>query len=93
MKDGRECVNDLADALWDGLRKIDEFSYAILPKDIAHAVSDLNKAFLTEVRNFVDWKIRWNEDRLAGGDRMREEWREKCRQEAGTTDTATSAEV
>lgn len=84
MKDGRECVNDVADALWDGLRKIDEFSYAILPKDVAHAVSDLNKSLLTQFRNFVDWKIRWNEERLAGGDRMREEWREKCRRESGT---------
>lgn len=80
MRDGRECMNDVADAFWDGLRKMDEFCYAILPKDVAHAVSDLNKSLLTEVREFVDWKIRWNDERLEGADRMREEWREKCRQ-------------
>ena len=87
MQEGRDCINDVADAFWDGLRKIDEFSYAILPKDVAHAVSDLNKALLTQVRDFVDWKIQWNDDRLAGGDRIREEWREKCRQQAGADAT------
>ena len=84
MKDGRECVNDVAGALWDGVRKIDEFCYAIMPKDVAHAVSDLNKALLTQFRDFVDWKIRWNDERVEGADRMREEWREKCRRESGT---------
>lgn len=91
MQEGRDCINDVADALRDGVRKIDEFCYAIMPKDIAHAVSDLNKALLTQVRDFVDWKIQWNEDRLAGGDRMREEWREKCRQQAGTEAGADAA--
>ena len=83
MEQGRDCINDVTGALWDGVRKIDEFCYAIMPKDIAHAVSDLNKALLTQVRDFVDWKIQWNDDRLAGGDQMREEWREKCRQQTG----------
>jgi len=84
MKEAQECVKDVCGALWDGLRKIDEFSYAILPKNVAHAVGDLNKTLLTEFRNFVEWKILWNDARVAGGDKMREEWREKCRQQ--TTD-------
>jgi hypothetical protein len=88
MQEGRDCVNDVTGALMDGLRKIDEFCYAIMPKDVAHAVGDLNKAVLTQFRNFVDWKIRWNDDRVAGADRMREEWREKCRPEP-TVDATT----
>ncbi len=89
MKEGRECVNDVCGAVMDGVRRIDEVCYAILPKDVAHAVADLNKSLLNQVRNFIDWKIRWNDEVLDGGDRLREEWREKCRREreqTGTTD-------
>jgi hypothetical protein len=87
MKEAGECVNDVCGAVLDGVRKIDEFCYAILPKDVAHAMSDLNKAVLNQFRDLIDWKIRWNDDRVAGGDRMREEWREKCeRESAAATD-------
>jgi hypothetical protein len=89
MDEGRDCVNDVCGAVLEGVRKIDEFCYAILPRDVAHAVADLNKAVLTQFRNFVDWKISWNDDRVAGGDRMRDEWREKCRREAGTNATSS----
>jgi hypothetical protein len=71
----------------DGIRKIDEFSYAIMPRDLAHAVADLNKTVLNQFRDLIDWKIRWNEEVLEGGDRMREEWREKCDREADATAT------
>jgi hypothetical protein len=71
----------------DGIRKIDEFSYAIMPRDLAHAVADLNKTVLNQFRDLIDWKIRWNEEVLEGGDRMREEWREKCDREADATTT------
>jgi hypothetical protein len=86
MKDGQDCVNDVCGALMDGMRKIDEVCYAILPKDVAHACADLNKSLLNQFRNLIDWKIRWNDEVLAGGDRLREEWREKCRRETSTTD-------
>ena len=88
MQEGRDCVRDVTAAVCDGFRKIGDFSYAILPKDLAHAVGDLNKALLNQFRSVVDWEIRWTEDRVAGGDRMRDEWREKCRQQTGA-DTAS----
>ena len=88
MQEGRDCVNDVCAAVGDGLRKIGDFSYAILPKDLAHAVGDLNKALLNQFRSLVDWEIRWTEDRVAGGDRMRDEWREKCRHESATDPTS-----
>ena len=87
MQEGRECVNDVARAVRDGCRKIGDFSYAILPKDLAHAAGEFNKAVLNEIRNLVDWEIRWTDDRVAGGDRMREEWREKCCPETVTDAT------
>ena len=71
-------IRDACKAACDGLRQIGDFSYAILPRDIAHACADLNKALLNQIRDLVDWEIRWTDDRVAGGDRMREEWKAKC---------------
>jgi hypothetical protein len=88
MQESRDPVCDVANAVCDGLRQIGDFSYAMLPKDFAHALGDLKKAFLGQVRCAVDWEIDWINDRVAGGDKLRDEWREKCRQQ--TTTDATS---
>ena len=82
MEDTRDRVCNATDAVCDGLRQIGDFSYAILPRDIAHAVGDLKKAFLSQVRSIVDWELEWIDERVAAGDKLREEWREKCRQNA-----------
>lgn len=88
MQEPGDPVRDACNAVWDGLRQIGDFSYAILPRDIAHACGDFNKALLNQIRCLVDWEIRWTDDRVAGGDRMREEWRQKCQQQT-STDTTT----
>ena len=80
MQEGRDPIKNMTEAICDGLRQIGDFSYAILPKDLAHAVGDLNKALLSTVRGALDWQMEWTDDRVAGGDKMRDEWREKCRQ-------------
>lgn len=82
MEDTRNPIHDAAEAICDGLRQIGDFSYAIFPKDIAHALGDFKSAFLSQVRQAIDWEIEWNEARVAGGDKLREEWREKCRHNA-----------
>jgi hypothetical protein len=91
MEDARDPIKDCATAVSDGLRQIGDFSYAILPRDIAHALGDLKKSLLSEVRRFVDWEIEWIDDRVAGGDRLRDEWREKCSRD--TTDDVPPAAV
>lgn len=53
-------------------------------------MGDLKKAFLSQVRSIVDWELEWIEERVAGGDKLREEWREKCRQN-GTGDVPPEA--
>lgn len=78
MEDARDPIRNAAGAVCDGFRQIGDFSYAILPKDIAHALGDLKKAFLEQVRNVVNLEIDWIDERVAGGDKLREEWREKC---------------
>ena len=71
---GKNIVNDLSDAL----RYVGDVSYAILPKDVAHNLADLKKSFLTSIRSLIDKDIEWVDARVAGGDRVREEWRQKC---------------
>jgi hypothetical protein len=80
MTEPRERINEAAQAICDGFRQIGDISYAILPSDIAHALGDLKKAFLGNIRSLVDWEIEWITDRVAGGDKLREEWKEKCHQ-------------
>ncbi len=80
MEDAQDPIRRVGNALCDGLRQIGDFSFAIFPRDIAHALGDLKKSVLTEVRNALDREIEWIGDRVAGGDKLREEWREKCHQ-------------
>jgi len=84
MEQTQDPLRNAAGAVCDGLRQIGDFSYAILPKEVAHALGDLKKAVLSELRGLVDWEIEWIDERVAGGDKLREEWREKCRRNTGT---------
>lgn len=81
---------NVANALCDVLRYFGDISYAILPPKVAHDVGELNKSFLNGVRNIVDKEIEWVDERVAGGDRMRDEWRRRCQPDepAGTTEPA-----
>lgn len=59
----------------DGLRFLGDASYAVLPEDVAHQVGEMKKNVLGCIRWLVDKKIEWVEARVAGGDRLRQEWR------------------
>lgn len=74
---GSSVVNELCDAL----RYVGDVSYAILPKDVAHNLGDLKKSFLTTIRSLIDKDIEWVDARVAGGDRVRAEWEQKCNRE------------
>ena len=78
MGEAREAACDVAKAACDALRCIGDVSYAVLPRDIAHAVGDLNKACLNSLRSAIDCQIEWIDERVAGGDRLREEWQRAC---------------
>ena len=73
--------NDVYQELCDAVRYVGDVSYAILPKDIAHNLGDLKKSFLSTIRTLIDKDIEWVEARVAGGDRIREEWQAKCKQD------------
>ena len=67
------------DELCDAVRYVGDVSYAILPKDMAHNLGDLKKSFLSTIRTLIDKDIEWIDARVAGGDRVREEWESKCK--------------
>jgi hypothetical protein len=71
---GRNVVGDICDAM----RYLGDVSYAILPKDVAHNLGDLKKSFLKSMRTLIDKDIEWVDARVAGGDRVREEWKQAC---------------
>ena len=75
-----ECSN-VINELCDAVRYISDVSYAILPRDVAHNLADLKKSFLTSIRTLIDKDIEWVDARVAGGDRVREEWQQKCNRE------------
>ena len=90
MEDTQDPMRKVAEGVCDGLRQIGDFSYAILPKDIAHAIGDFKRAFWSQVKEAIDWEVEWTEARVAGGDRLRDEWREKC---SNATEDVPPAEV
>ncbi len=45
--------------------------------DALRHLGDVKKSFLRTVRTLIDKDIEWVEARVAGGDRLRQEWQEK----------------
>ena len=80
MPEGRDPIRDAAAAVLGSLRQIEDCTYAIMPKDIAHSVAGVKKTLLGVLTNALRWEMDWIDDRVAGGDKLREEWREKARQ-------------
>ena len=80
MQQDRDPIRDVADAVLGGLRQIGDCSYAILPRDVAHSLAGFKKAVLTQITTCLQWEMEWIDDRVAGGDKLRDKWREKCEQ-------------
>jgi hypothetical protein len=80
MAEDRDPIREVAEAILGGLRKIEDCQYAIMPKNVAHSVASVKKTVLGVITNALRWEMEWIDDRVAGGDKLREEWREKARQ-------------
>ncbi len=78
MQDVKEAGDRVVSEICDAVKYLGDVSYAILPKEIAHNLGDLKKSFLKNVRTLIDKDIEWVDARVAGGDRVREEWQQKC---------------
>ncbi len=80
----KETACNIANAFCDALNYLGDVSYAILPRNLAHDLGDLKKSFLGGVRDAVDKEIAWIDERVAGGDKLREEWARRCQHERPT---------
>ncbi|HEX8143357.1 MAG TPA: hypothetical protein VF553_12225 [Pyrinomonadaceae bacterium] len=73
-----------ANSVCDALRFLCDASYAVLPRDAAHQLGEMKKNFLSGVRWVIEKDIEWIDARVAGGDRLREEWqRRRAADESG----------
>jgi hypothetical protein len=77
MQSTNESSNSTVDAIKDALRYLGDASYAILPEDVAHRLAEFKKSFLGGVRCVIEKDMEWIDARVAGGDRLREEWRQR----------------
>jgi len=77
MQQGKDPIREVCSAVCDGLNKIGDYSYAILPRSVAHTLADFKKAVLTELTGALQCEMEWIDNRVAAADKLREEWREK----------------
>ncbi len=85
MEERNESSYSTGKPVCDTLRFLCDASYAVLPEDVAHRVGELKKNIMGCVRWLVDKEIEWIDARVAGGDRLREEWR-RGRSQTATTE-------
>ncbi len=74
----KESCRRAASEICEVLRYCGDVSYAVLPRDMAHSLADLKKSFWKCVSSAIDKELEWIDERVAGGDRLREEWRQAC---------------
>jgi hypothetical protein len=77
MQSTNEACETTISAIKDAMRYLGDASYAILPEDVAHRLADLKKSFVGGLRSVLDKELEWIDERVAGGDRLREEWRQR----------------
>lgn len=76
--EARDPIKTAANEICAAFRYLGDVSYAILPHQVAHDLGDLKKKVLSELRECIDKDIEWIDARVAGGDRLREQWRQAC---------------
>ena len=64
MAENRDPIRDVAEAVLGGLRQIEDCSYAIMPKNIAHSVAGVKKTLLGALTNALRWELDWIDDRV-----------------------------
>jgi hypothetical protein len=79
MAEANETRYRTGDTLSDALRFLCDASYAVLPRDVAYKFGEFEKNFWGGVGWLADKKISWIDEALSGGDRLREEWQQRCR--------------
>lgn len=87
MQDETNARYNSGNPLGDAVRYISEATYALLPSEVAHKLGDLEKNLWSAVRGFAEQELGWIDERVEGGDRLRNEWKNACRRETTQADT------
>lgn len=85
MQDTKDSRYSTGNVVCDAVRYINDAAYAVLPRDVAHRLAELEKNFWSGVRWLVDKELEWIDERVAGSDRLREEWRRDAQRPTGET--------
>jgi hypothetical protein len=91
MQDETNVRYNSGNPLSDAVKYISEATYALLPSEIAHKLGDLEKNLWSAVRGFADQELGWIDERVEGGDRLRNEWKSACRREETPPATGTDS--
>jgi len=79
MADTNDSRYNTGNPIVDAARFLCDASFAVLPPDAARQLGEFEKNFWGGLRWFAEKNIGWIDDSLAAADRLREEWRRKCR--------------
>ncbi len=74
MEDTKDPRYNTGNPVCDALRFFCDASFAVLPRDAAHKLGEVEKNFWGGVRWCAEKNIGWVEESLAAGDRLRDEW-------------------
>ena len=87
MADTNDPRYNTGNPVCDALRFLADASFAVLPRDAAHKLGELEKNFWGGVRWFADKNVGWIDESLAAADRLRAEWNARCRRDEGRLTT------
>ncbi|MDX6612331.1 MAG: hypothetical protein QOD75_1517 [Blastocatellia bacterium] len=79
MQDETNARYNSGNPLGDAVKYISEATYALLPTQFAHKLGELEKDLWSAVRGFAEKELGWIDERVEGGDRLRNEWKSACR--------------
>lgn len=77
MPETNESLNNAANLVKDVFCYLGEAAYAVLPEGVAHRLAAIEKNFWGGMRWLVDKELEWLDARVAGSDRLREEWHKR----------------
>ena len=76
---------DTGNPVCDALRFLCDASFAVLPRDAAHRLGEMEKNFWGGIRWFAERSAGWVDESLAASDRLRDEWNRRRTDSAGAT--------
>ena len=62
----------------DALRFLCDASFAVLPRDAAQKLGELEKNAWGGLRWFAEKNVQWVDESLAAAERLREQWNRRC---------------